>query len=165
MRIVWASLCLTLAACASQPQPGGQGGMQGGVQKAALTPLNDLNLVRGEIPPVLQAARKAPYAAPPDCAVLAQNLAELDAVLGADLDSPPDPSKPSLLERGSDAVGDAAGKALQNAAEGVIPFRGWVRKLSGAERYERSVAAAITAGGVRRAFLKGWAGAQACPGR
>ncbi|MBH9578632.1 hypothetical protein [Inhella proteolytica] len=151
------SLCLT--ACASQPQEGAQAG----VQKAALTPLSDLNLVRADIPPVLQAARKAPYAAPANCAAGAQNLAELDAVLGADLDSPPDPNKPSLLERGSDAVGAAAGKALQSAAEGVIPFRGWVRKLSGAERYDRAVAAAITAGAVRRGFLKGWAGAQACP--
>jgi len=155
MRFLLLCLCLSLAACATQPKDG--------VQKAALTPLSDLNLVRADIPPVLLAARKAPYAAPANCAAGAQNLAELDAVLGADLDTPPDPNKPSLLERGGDAVGEAAGKALQSAAEGVIPFRGWVRKLSGAERYDRSVAAAITAGGVRRAFLKGWAGAQACP--
>lgn len=153
MRILLFCFSLSLAACASKPQDG--------VQKAAMTPLSDLNLVRAEIPAVLQAARQTPYGAPANCAAAAQNLAELDAVLGADLDSPPDPDKPSLLERG----GDAAGKALQNAAEGVIPFRGWVRKLSGAERYERNVAAAITAGGVRRAFLKGWTGAQACPGR
>jgi len=37
----------------------------------------------------------------------------------------------------------------------VIPFRGWIRKLTGAERYSKRVAAAITAGAVRRAFLKG----------
>jgi hypothetical protein len=37
----------------------------------------------------------------------------------------------------------------------VIPFRGWVRKLDGAERHSKEVAAAIAAGSVRRAFLKG----------
>jgi hypothetical protein len=37
-----------------------------------------------------------------------------------------------------------------------------VRKLSGAERYSKQVAAAIAAGTVRRAFLKGMAQASAC---
>ena len=64
-----------------------------------------------------------------------------------------------LLERGA----DAAGNALQRTAEGVVPFRGWVRKLSGAERYSRQVAAAIAAGTVRRAFFKGLGQAQGCP--
>jgi hypothetical protein len=42
-------------------------------------------------------------------------------------------------------------------------FRGWVRKLSGAERYSKQVAAAIAAGSIRRAFLKGLGQAAACP--
>ena len=54
-----------------------------------------------------------------------------------------------------DRVGDAANDALMGAAQSVIPFRGWVRKLDGAERHSREVAAAIAAGSVRRAFLKG----------
>jgi hypothetical protein len=37
-----------------------------------------------------------------------------------------------------------------------------VRKLSGAERYERKVAAAIAAGSVRRAYLKGLGQAAGC---
>ena len=41
------------------------------------------------------------------------------------------------------------------AASDVIPFRGWIRKLSGAERHDKYVQAAITAGAVRRAYLKG----------
>jgi hypothetical protein len=44
---------------------------------------------------------------------------------------------------------------LRGAAESVIPFRGWIRKLDGAERHSKEVAAAIAAGSVRRAFLKG----------
>ena len=142
---------LLLAACANAPQQVGQ---------AATTPLRDLNVVKAEIPEVLQRAKAAPYALPAakDCAAIAAEIRQLDEVLGADLDAPPEQEERGLLERG----GEQAGKSLQRAAEGAIPFRGWVRKLSGAERYERRVAAAITAGGVRRAFLKGLRAAQPC---
>lgn len=153
MRPVLTALALlALTACASNSSDK--------VTTAATTPLSDLNVVRADIPEVLRAAQQAPYARPADtsCTGLAAAVAALDEVLGPDLDAPPGAS-PSLLERG----GDAAGGALQRTAEGVIPFRGWVRKLSGAERYARHVAAAITAGGVRRGFLKGVAAAKACP--
>ena len=43
-----------------------------------------------------------------------------------------------------------------------MPFRGWLRKLSGAERQERRVAAAVEAGEARRAYLRGWLAAQSC---
>lgn len=127
---------------------------------AATTPLNDLNLVRGEIPAVLVAAQKAPYGVPADrgCAALAADVQALDAVLGADLDTPATAANPSLIDRG----GDAAVGAFRNTAEGIIPFRGWVRKLSGAEKYSREVAAAIAAGTVRRAYLKGLGVAAGC---
>jgi hypothetical protein len=127
------------------------------VGQAATTPLSDLNIVRAEIPPVLQAAQKAPYAAPADkaCSAIATEVQALDAALGADLDTPATEQNPSLIER-------SAGDALRRSAEGVIPLRGWVRKLSGAERYSREVAAAIAAGTIRRAYLKGLGSAAAC---
>jgi hypothetical protein len=139
---------LALAACASSEK---------NVRDAAATPLQDLNVVRAEIPPPLAAALKAPYAVPAErgCAALAADIQALDAVLGADLDTAERGHNPSLIERG---VGDA----LKNTAEGVIPFRGWVRKLTGAERYSREVAAAIAAGTVRRAYLKGLGSAAGC---
>ena len=139
---------LLLTACASGERS---------VRDAATTPLSDLNVVRADIPAVLAAAQKAPYAAPADkgCPALGADVQALDAALGADLDTPATGSNPSLIERG-------ANDALRNAAEGVIPFRGWVRKLSGAERYSREVAAAIAAGTIRRAYLKGIAQAGAC---
>ena len=51
------------------------------MRDAATTPLSDLNVVRAEIPPVLAAAQKAPYAAPADksCAALAADVQALDA--------------------------------------------------------------------------------------
>jgi hypothetical protein len=142
-----------LTACASSNQDK--------VASAATTPLSDLNVVRADIPPVLQAAVAAPYAQPADasCTGLAASVRALDEVLGPDLDAPATGNNPGLLDRGE----DAATGALQRTAEGVIPFRGWVRKLSGAERYARHVSAAITAGGVRRGFLRGLAAAKGCP--
>ena len=84
-------------------------------------------------------------------------------MLGPDLDAPASASNPGLNERGSNAVGTAAVDALRRTAEGVVPYRGWVRKLSGAERYSKQVAAAIAAGTVRRAFLKGLRASTECP--
>ena len=154
-----ATLALALSACASPestaPHPRDAGTA---LQDAATTPLGDLNLVQQKIPSVLQGALKAPYSLPPEktCAALANEVHELDAALGADLDTPPTLSNPGLVERGTGAVGDAANDALRGAAESVIPFRGWIRKLDGAERHSKEVAAAIAAGAVRRAYLKGF---------
>jgi hypothetical protein len=124
---------------------------------ATTTPLSDLNLVHAEIPPALVEARKGPYLplANASCDSLAVEVSKLDAVLGMDLDAPPGDSSPSLIERGGEAVGDAPVGAIRGATEGVVPFRRWVRKITGAERYSKEVAAAIAAGTVRRAYLKG----------
>lgn len=144
-------MALALAGCGSDPKKNDS------AVQAATTPLSDLNLVHAPIPPVLAQALRAPYAGPAErsCAALAGDVQALDGALGADLDTPPPAGDPGLVARGSNAAGDAAVGALRGAAEGVVPFRGWVRKLSGAERYSREVAAAIAAGTVRRAYLKG----------
>ena len=68
----------------------------------------------------------------------------------------------TLVERGGVLAGNAALDAIKGAAEGLIPYRSWVRKLSGAERASKAVAAAISAGMVRRGFLKGLLQAQTC---
>jgi hypothetical protein len=150
------ALAVALAACAAPDSAR--------VTDAASAPLNDLNLVKAPIPAVLAEAQKAPYAAPADtgCSTLAAQVRSLDEVLGADLDAPPTAANPGLIERGGTAVGDAAVGALRSTAEGLVPYRGWVRKLTGAERYSKDVAAAIAAGTVRRAFLKGMGMARGC---
>jgi len=135
----------------------------GAIADAATAPLSDLNLVRAKIPAALLAAHAAPYAAPamPGCEPLGRELLALDEALGPDLDAPA--SAPAgWRERGQDAAGDAAVDALRNTAEGVLPFRGWVRKLTGAERQSHAVAAAVAAGTVRRAYLKGLGQAAGC---
>ncbi|MFL6697165.1 MAG: hypothetical protein ACJ8GJ_08380 [Vitreoscilla sp.] len=150
-------LALCLAGCASPDTAKGAAREGVQLQKAVEAPLADLNLVQDKIPVVLEAAVKAPYALPSqrDCAALANEVRMLDGALGADLDTPPTLANPGLVERGTNLVGDTANDALKGAAESVIPFRGWVRKLDGAERHSKEVAAAIAAGSVRRAFLKG----------
>ncbi|MCD2340092.1 hypothetical protein LRH25_07020 [Ideonella azotifigens] len=131
---------------------------------AVTAPLNDLNLVQADIPPKLLAVQKQPYLVPPghSCGSLAFEVKELDDVLGPDLDAPPSVADTGLVARGTDEVKGAAFGALRSTTEGLVPFRGWVRKLSGAERYSKQVEAAIAAGTVRRAFLKGLMAARAC---
>ena len=150
-------LALVLVACTTQKQSG--------FVDAAATPLSDLNVVHAEIPAVLVEAQKEPYSVPSDqsCASLKARVRVLDEVLGPDLDAPASASNPGLIERGSRAAGTAAVGALRQTAEDIVPFRGWVRKLSGAERYSKQVASAVAAGIVRRAFLKGLRVSKECP--
>jgi hypothetical protein len=130
----------------------------------ATSPLQDINVVHAKIPKVLADARRWPYLIPSDlsCEALAKDVKALDAVLGPDIDVPPSESNPSLLQRGATAAGSEAVGAMKGAAQDVVPFRHWVRQLSGAERYSKKVAAAIIAGSVRRSFLKGIGVAQGC---
>ena len=152
-----------LAACAA-PVGSEKPSTQERAGQAVSAPLGDLNLVRADIPVVLQLAARAPYAQPEEisCPALVKQVQTLDAVLGADLDKPPTAKDPSLVERSSGAAEDAAFDALRRTAEGVVPFRGWIRKLSGAERYSKEVQAAIAAGTIRRAYLKGLGQAHGC---
>ena len=152
MRHLIILIAVILSACASNDQAK--------VTGAVTTPLSDLNLVNAPIPEALSRAQKAPYGAPadPSCTGLAAEIRALDGDLGPDLDAPPSEANPGLIERGGSAIAGA----VQKTAEGVVPFRGWVRKLTGAERYTRQVAAAIAAGTVRRAYLKGLSQAKGC---
>lgn len=148
-----------LSACASRPDAGAR------VGSAATAPLNDLNLVKDKIPGVLLEAQAAPYKAPADssCAGLRAVIHPLDEALGPDIDTPVPRNEQGMAEKGGEVLGDAAVDALKRTAEGLLPFRGWLRKLSGAERYSKEVASAVMAGRARRAFLKGMGAAQSCP--
>jgi hypothetical protein len=164
MKSLLASFCvlILLSAC-SKPETT-LAPVPGRMVEAAETPLNDLNLVRAKIPPVLLTALKAPYAAPsgPGCEGLAAEIKELDVALGPDLDAPPGPRKHNLVERGVTEVGNAAVGTVKSAAESLIPYRSWVRKLTGAEKASKQVTAAVAAGMVRRAYLKGIGQARGC---
>lgn len=153
--VVILSLAGSLLACASSDKDR--------TMSALTAPLADVNLLKVDIPPLLSNLVGATYSLPSDngCAALAQDIADLDALLGNDIDTEP-AAKPSLVERGQRELRDATFDTLRSTSESVIPFRGWVRKLSGAERHSHKVQAAIEAGSYRRSFLKGLRTGQGC---
>ena len=165
MRTIAACLyALVIGGCASQTvQQGAHAAhtagdtARDGVGGAVAAPLHDINVLRTKIPPALLAARDAPYARPKSmsCAALADEIGPLDAALGADLDRPKPARDTDAVDRDALAAGGLAVDAMKGAAEGLIPFRGWVRRLTGAERHDKLVRQAVSAGTVRRAYLKG----------
>jgi hypothetical protein len=153
-------LAFVLAACSAP-----DASRQNQLTDATTAPLGDLHLVSAEIPEVLQAALKDPYRVPTDtsCEALVTAVSALNTLLGPDLDNRATPANPGLVERGVTAVGDAAIGAVRGTTQALIPYRKWVRRLSGAEKYSQQVAAAIAAGTIRRSFLKGLGQAGGCP--
>lgn len=145
-------LALLLAGCATTEAARPRGDDAG---EAVVQPLKDLSLVRERPPDVLLRAAAAPYAPAPSCEAMAAEIAELDAALGPDVDVKPTDGG------GADMAADLVGGAVRGALG--LPFRGVVRKISGAEKRDRDMARAILAGVVRRAYLKGVRAAQACP--
>jgi hypothetical protein len=128
---------------------------------AATAPLHDLNITRQGIPPVLLAAITNPYDLPQplNCAVIGREVAQLDTILGADFDQPETPQQPSLtLHNGRVALA-----LVKGASEMLLPFAGFVRTLSGAGHHDQLVIEAITAGSVRRGYLKGLGESLHCP--
>ncbi|WP_256081888.1 hypothetical protein [Massilia sp. YIM B04103] len=146
---------LALSACATSKE-------QSRITEIAGTPLRDLNISKPDIPAALREALDKPYAMPAkqDCPSLNAQLDTLDDLLGPDIDVPEE--KQDRTEMARDMAGKAATGALQNTVEGAIPFRGWLRKLSGAERHSNEVQHALLAGKIRRGFLKGMMHARAC---
>jgi hypothetical protein len=124
------------------------------VTEVAKTPLRDLNIEAREIPQVLQAAARNPYAAEGlgKCNALVTEIAALDSVLGADYDIAEDDGRVRFSE----------GRIAQGVVGSIIPFRGIVREVSGAAGNERLLRAAYTAGMVRRSFLKGLGMGKGC---
>ena len=124
---------------------------------AAETPLHDINVLRAKIPPVLLDAIDAPYGRPDpqDCSTIMAEVVELDTALGPDIDRVVPVAKQSKVQRGEILAGEGVYDAVRGAAEGLIPMRYWVRRLSGAEQRDKLVRSSITAGTVRRSFLKG----------
>lgn len=135
-----------------------------GITGAMTAPLRDVNIVRTKIPRVLLEAMGDPYQRPvrADCRTLISLVQPLDTALGEDIDRNPPSENEDLMDRGRRAAGGAALGAVASAAQDMIPMRGWVRKLTGAERHDRLVQSAVASGAVRRAYLKGLGEARGC---
>lgn len=161
----YCAAALVVSACVTAPDNGSSKVQttaeadRSGVKGVVESPLRDLNVLRTKIPDVLLQAMADPYEYPGSgtCADLIARLPQLNEALGDDLDITSNDTT-GLVDKGKTTVLTVA----SGAASDVIPFRGWIRKLSGAERHDGFVQAAITAGAVRRAYLKGLGEAKDC---
>lgn len=169
-RLACVALALALgpAAALADPPPGNpQGEIQtpdrsgtANLPTAAMAPLHDMNITRQSIPPILLAAITNPYQRPTPmtCTEITREVRQLEAVLGADFDEPETPQSPSLTQKN----GKVALAIVHGAAESLLPFAGFVRTLSGAQHHDQLVIESITAGSVRRGYLKGLGEAYRC---
>ena len=128
-----------------------------GVGGAVQAPLRDFNLMQDAIPAALQRAIVNPYDSHglDTCESLLSAVGELDVVLGPDLDTPRESKRKDMYDKGASMAAQAALDAVKDTAEGVIPMKTGVRKLSGAARADVRAHRAIAAGMARRSFLKG----------
>lgn len=139
---------LAITAAPSLAQPAGKI-----AEDAAMTPVEDVNLKKKEIPPVLLSAQEDPYAAAStrDCGQITAALVALDEVLGPDFDSAEQTGK------GLSPTGVA-----KSVVGSFIPFRGVIREVSGAAGAQRRYEAAVDAGIARRGYLRGIARTKGC---
>jgi hypothetical protein len=144
-------LCLVVGGCSAA------GDVQRGFGDAVTAPLVDFNVRRDQIPTVLLQAQANPYDQRnlDRCSTVGAEVARLDEALGPDRDEPPAPNGSNLNERAQDALARAALDAIRDAATDFIPYRSWIRRLSGAQARSKTVQDAVEAGRLRRAFLKG----------
>ncbi len=145
------SVLALLGGCSTARQVGA------GLGDAVTSPLVDLNVRRDQIPTVLLQAQANPYDRRNlnQCTTIGAEVARLDEALGPDRDEPPAPDSPTLNERTQDALAEAMLDAIRDATTDFIPYRSWVRQLTGAQARSKVVQDAVEAGRLRRAFLKG----------
>jgi len=150
--------CMSVVACST----GRTADTRRGVTGAASIPLRDVGLMRPEIPLLLRNLQY-PYATASlsNCAAVAHEISQLDAVLGPE-SYQPGPNR-NVWDRSGDFVEDQAIQAAENTAEDLIPFRSWVRRISGANRAERDALRAVANGQQRRTFLRGYGASLGCP--
>nr|WP_197501425.1 hypothetical protein [Hyphomonas sp. Mor2] len=168
------SLLLLSAACATsapqEPETETEPGAteralektQDGFGDAALSPLEDVNLKRAKIPEKFKEI-KNPYlvSVETSCEKIAEEVLELDALLGRDWDIPP-PDKKGLSDRAADGASTAFLDTVASGASGLIPYRGIVRTVTGANSHATKVRKAYERGSHRRTFLKGIGLAKGC---
>lgn len=149
---------LSLAACST----GRTADTRRGVVGATTIPFRDVGLIRPQIPLVLRNL-EYPYstAGLTDCDAVLRQINQLDAALGPE-SYQPGPDR-NIWDRSGDFVEEQAIQAAEDSVEDLIPFRSWVRRISGANRAERDAIRAVANGQQRRTFLRGYGASLGCP--
>lgn len=157
MRVIPALLIVALASPAVAQTDPGTMQQHDTFRDAATAPLEDLNLKQKSIPAVLQRAVADPYdmTGLDRCEPIAAEVGRLDAALGPDLDEAPPPDSRSKGKKVADAAYSVGVSGVRDTTRDVLPFRSWIRKLTGAAKHDKAIAKAIASGGVRRGYLKG----------
>jgi hypothetical protein len=103
-----------------------------------------------EAPAKLLAIQGDPYslAGLGKCSAIIKEVTELNDVLGPDVNEQVDKDRAKKRE-------ETAGRVAGTVAGGIIPFRGLIGEVTGANAERRRYALAVYAGTVRRGFLKG----------
>ena len=157
--IVSAVLIGSGASWSAQSAPQGSGSTRAKAGDVLKQPLKDLNVLKDVVPEVLLKAKAAPYAKPREetCYGVRVEIYELDYALGEDLDAAtaPDDSK-------SKKIANETYNLARGAASGLVPYRGIVRRVTGAEKHTREISEALLAGAVRRSYLKGFGESLGC---
>ena len=171
LSVLAAGLCVLATAGCASTQAGGENGendaldqTRRGVADAAISPLRDIGLVRPDIPAPL-VGLNYPYQSAQliaGCPQVLYEIGQLDAVLGKE-NYQPGPKR-TLIDRGVSGASNAGVGVVQDAAEDLIPFRGWVRRASGADDAQRRYIRALELGHTRRSFLRGYGVALGCTG-
>lgn len=160
---LWTSLAaIALAVLVSACMSGRTQDTREGITDAARTPFRDVGIIRPEIPVILRNLTY-PYSTvtlAPGCTAVAYEISQLDAVLGPE-SFQPGPDR-NIWDRGGDFVEDQAIDAVRGTAQDLIPFRSWVRRLSGASAAEREALRAFANGQQRRTFLRGYGASLGC---
>lgn len=135
---------------------------QDGFGNAAMSPLEDVNLKRDQIPEFLKTI-KNPYKVDAEisCEEIAGQVQRLDGLLGRDWDIPP-PDKKALRDQAADGASTAFLDTVSSSASGLIPYRGIVRTVTGANSHASKVRKAYERGSHRRTFLKGMGLIKSC---
>lgn len=138
-----ALVAVLASACATRSEPG-QVARPHGSAEEMVSGEGGLGISGSDTPPALQAIVAAPYAlqTPRDCAAMAREIAELDKLLGPDVDA-------MAAER------DETGQAFGSAMRSFIPYRWVMRLATQAGRRDRELRLAVLAGTARRSYLKG----------
>lgn len=128
--------------------------MSGVAQK----PLKDLNIIKPEVDPYLEPLMKNPYAIKGlrTCKDYKATIARLDSILGPDVDSA------AAQNQTKQSPAEFALETGASVAGSLIPLSGLIRKISGADARQKYANAAVYAGGLRRAYIKGLAKGRGC---
>ena len=133
-----------------------------GVFDTIQTPFRDLGFTKEEIPESLAAAANGPYSQPASkkCKAIMQEITALNEVLGEDKYDPEIilASSSNNTSYFAEGIQYASGMAIAKTGKiAALPFRGVVRRVSGAAKQEKASKEAHEAGEIRRAYLRGMA--------